>query len=275
MKIFISWSGDKSQKIAIALQEWLQKVIQSVVPFVSKEDISKGDVWINAIENELTTSDYGIVCVTPENRTSAWLMFEAGALANKVGKAHMTPFLTEISSSELDRPLSLYQTTEFNKDDILKLLKTINSKVEQHLAESTLQSCFDMWWPELETSINNILSEDKEKVLPAQSKKKKTEDILEEHGRMLQDIKTFLITYQAQSTRKPSRSAVIGRDYIRKITYWNDQLLQEIEEIKQLTNPTYRAYARLDNLTDLARKERELMEAIARTILDDGLAMLH
>lgn len=274
MKIFISWSGDKSQKIAIALQEWLQKVIQSVVPFVSKEDISKGDVWINAIENELTTSDYGIVCVTPENRTSAWLMFEAGALANKVGKAHMTPFLTEISSSELDRPLSLYQTTEFNKDDILKLLKTINGKVEQHLSESTLQSCFDMWWPELETNINNILSEDKEKVLPAQSKKKKTEDILEEHGRMLQDIKTFLITYQAQSARKPSRSTMIGRDYIRKITYWNDQLLQEIEEIKQLTNPTYRAYARLDNLTDLARKERELMEAIARTILDDGLTML-
>ena len=52
------------------------------------------------------------------------------------------------------------------------------------------------------------------------------------------------------------------------------QLLQEIEEIKQLTNPTYRAYARLDNLTDLAHKERELMEAIARTILDDGLTML-
>jgi len=268
MKVFISWSGEKSQKIAIALHDWLQKVIQSIKPFVSKEDIEKGDVWFSSIERELIDSDFGLVCVTQENKNNPWLLFEAGALANKVGKAHMSPFLTDMTSGELERPLSLYQTTIFKSDDVLKMLRTINNISEQHLEDRNLEDCFSMWWPKLEENINKILKEDADKESPAQNKKKKTDDILEEHGRMLQDIKTFLITYQAQSVRRPSRAMMIGRDYLGKLSFLNNQLQEEIDEIRQITNPNFRAYARLDNLLELAKRERETIDELGRFLQD-------
>jgi hypothetical protein len=45
MEIFISWSGDLSKKIAEQLKIFLPSVIQSLKPFYSSEDISKGKRW--------------------------------------------------------------------------------------------------------------------------------------------------------------------------------------------------------------------------------------
>ena len=42
MKVFISWSGNKSHKVAMIFREWLPSVIQSLEPYVSSEDIDKG-----------------------------------------------------------------------------------------------------------------------------------------------------------------------------------------------------------------------------------------
>lgn len=41
MKVFISWSGNKSHKVAMIFREWLPSVIQSLEPYVSSEDIDK------------------------------------------------------------------------------------------------------------------------------------------------------------------------------------------------------------------------------------------
>lgn len=64
MKVFISWSGDLSKRIAIALKEWIPNVLQSAEPYVSSEDIDKGSRWSTDIAKELADSTYGILCVT-------------------------------------------------------------------------------------------------------------------------------------------------------------------------------------------------------------------
>ncbi len=45
MKLFISWSGARSEYIAEVLREWLPNVIQAVCPWMSASDIDKGSRW--------------------------------------------------------------------------------------------------------------------------------------------------------------------------------------------------------------------------------------
>ena len=53
MKVFISWSGNKSHKVGLVFREWLPSVIQSLEPYVSSEDIDKGARWSTDIAKEL------------------------------------------------------------------------------------------------------------------------------------------------------------------------------------------------------------------------------
>jgi hypothetical protein len=80
VKVFISWSGSQSREVAEALKDWLPRVIQSLRPYVSSEDIDKGTRWSNDISSELASSQIGIVCVTQNSLNAVWTHFEAGAL---------------------------------------------------------------------------------------------------------------------------------------------------------------------------------------------------
>ena len=67
LRVFISWSGEVSHKVAEALESWLPSVIQSVEPYMSEEDIEKGTRWSQDITRELELCNYGIICVTRTN----------------------------------------------------------------------------------------------------------------------------------------------------------------------------------------------------------------
>ena len=84
MKIFISWSGDYSKAVAIALQNWFKMVLPAVDSFVSSEDIRKGKRWPIEVAKELDQCNVGLVCLTADNLTAQWLMFESGALAKSL-----------------------------------------------------------------------------------------------------------------------------------------------------------------------------------------------
>lgn len=53
VKVSISWSGEPSRTVALALRSWLQSVIQSIDPYVSTEDIEKGASWFPHIAQQL------------------------------------------------------------------------------------------------------------------------------------------------------------------------------------------------------------------------------
>lgn len=158
MKVFVSWSGELSQKFAEALKEWLEQCIQSVEVFFSSEDIEKGDNWQIKLSNELQDTNYGIVCLTPENIDAPWIHFEAGALSKLLDSKVMV-LAMNINFSDIKGPLKAFQATKFEKSDIFKLLKTINGLQEKPLGEEKLKNSFEAFWPQFQTKIDGIRKE--------------------------------------------------------------------------------------------------------------------
>lgn len=157
MKVFISWSGDLSLKVAQTFREWLPSVIQSIEPYVSSEDIDKGARWSTDIAKELENSTFGILCVTKDNIEAPWLSFEAGALSKTMEKAFVTPFLFDIKRSEVQGPILQFQSTIFEKEDIKKMIKTLNKACgDMCIPENRLDKAFSVWYPTLEESLNKI-----------------------------------------------------------------------------------------------------------------------
>ena len=111
MKVFLSWSGHKSHQVALVLRDWLPSVIQSIMPYVSSEDIDKGARWSTDIAKELEDSTYGILCVTKENLEAPWLLFEAGALSKMMDKSSVCPFIFDLKRAEVKGPILQFQST--------------------------------------------------------------------------------------------------------------------------------------------------------------------
>lgn len=157
MKVFISWSGPVSHRVAVIFRDWLPSVIQSIEPYVSSEDIDKGTRWSTDIAGELHASTYGLICLTKDNLTAPWINFEAGALGKSIDKSRVSPFLFRLKRSEVAGPVLQFQSTIFERDDVFKLLKSINVGCgEDGLTEVRLEKTFEVWWPQLERLLNEV-----------------------------------------------------------------------------------------------------------------------
>jgi len=157
MKVFISWSGPRSEALAEVLRLWLNDVIQVLDPWISSQDIDKGRRWDAEIASELGQSNVGIICLTRENITSPWILFEAGALAKSLDKSLVCPYLLDLKPTELTGPLAQFQVTVANEEDTCKLLRTINKALgENARSAEQLDKAFTKWWPELKTAIDAI-----------------------------------------------------------------------------------------------------------------------
>ena len=63
MRVFLSWSGQQSRQVAAALRDWLPEVIQRINPWMSSEDISAGERWMNQLSSELEKTSYAVLCL--------------------------------------------------------------------------------------------------------------------------------------------------------------------------------------------------------------------
>lgn len=161
MKVFLSWSGHRSHQVALVLRDWLPSVIQSITPYVSSEDIDKGARWSTDIAKELEDSTFGLLCVTKENLEAPWLLFEAGALSKMMDKAFVCPFIFDLKRAEVKGPILQFQSTVFEKEDVKKLVLTLNKACgSSALKEDLLIKTFEVWWPNLYESLDAIKNED-------------------------------------------------------------------------------------------------------------------
>jgi TIR domain len=177
MKIFISWSGKPSLNVATALRDWLPYIFNGIELFVSSEDIRKGKRWPLEVSRELDVSNFGIVCLTPDNLEAPWLLFESGALSKSLKEASVYTLLVGgLRMGVIEGPLSHFQHTMFEKEDFFKLVKSINeahgpSKQE----EMRLRKIFDKFWDDLESSVSTTT-----KIDTKPEKKRSSEDMLRE-----------------------------------------------------------------------------------------------
>lgn len=152
VKVFISWSGDQSKAVATALRAWLPDVIQEVEPFFSPE-ISKGAGWLTEINVALDGTSQGIVCVTRDNTSAPWLNYEAGAIS-KGTQGRVRTALLGIDPSDFRGPLTHFQATRLDdRDDVFKLVESINDACTSPRTHEQLARAFEQWWPELEKQL--------------------------------------------------------------------------------------------------------------------------
>ncbi len=233
MKVFVSWSGDLSRKIAELLKKWIPCMIQSVEVFFSPEDIEKGDNWDRAISTQLSECKYGIICLTSENTNAPWVNFEAGAIA-KTLDSKVAALMIDIKPSDLRGPLSRYQATKFEKGDFYQLILAINNTLEVSLEDKILENAFDAMWPALEIEINHILNQFAQK----NTKQKKGMNLEQPENAPIEEILQLL---RKQNSVLSSPENLLPIDYMERIQSQiferrqalyveDDMLLEEVVE---------------------------------------------
>ncbi len=160
MKVFLSWSGDRSKSIAEIMRNWLPSVLQAVRPYFSPDDVSKGSRWSTEIAKELDASRIALLFITPENPEASWLVFEAGALSKNLDRSKVCPLLFgDIDPTDIKGPLVQFQAAKFGKEEMRRVLKMINAELgEAGLSPDVLESVFEMWWPGLEEKVSQQLN---------------------------------------------------------------------------------------------------------------------
>jgi Mor family transcriptional regulator len=236
MKIFISWSGNKSKLIAEYLKKWIEQIIQSAEPWISV-DIEKGKKWNQEISQNLEESKVGILCVTRDNINAPWMLFEAGAIS-KSADSFVCTFLIDLTPTDLTGPLSIFQATKFNKEDVHKLLATINQIIHKQngksLSDENLKSLFDVFYPKLEEKISSIsktgIKED-DKVL------RTDRELLEESVQILRTLKQSKIAQSTDAKKLLNFYAEKYANYVGSMKYYEvgtkahiDKFLSYIED---------------------------------------------
>src|SRR5262245_12009337 len=183
MRVFLSWSGTISRELATALHGWIPLVVQCARPFISTGDIDKGKVWSDVLSEQLSEACYGIVCVTRDNYTAPWLHFEAGAISRAIDKSYVSPLLFDIKPTEISGPLGQFQLTVCSKDDILNLMRSINSRLDgdYRLSDDILTREFEKWWPDLKEKLDALATKHEGRTHTAYPWLYTTEDLTREH----------------------------------------------------------------------------------------------
>jgi TIR domain len=155
MKVFISWSGERSKAVAKGLYEWLPDIVNAVKPFMSEENIRKGELWRSVLAQELKENNFGIICLTPESLESTWLHFEAGAIAKATNL--IWTYLFQVQPAQVKSPLADFQHTIAEKEDTRKLVHAINAALgDQQRTEEQVNRVFDRSWLDLEAKLKAV-----------------------------------------------------------------------------------------------------------------------
>lgn len=231
MKIFLSWHGARSRLIAEALHDWLPRVIQAAKPFFSPE-MEKGTKWSTEIDSALEGTRFGIICLTPDNLESTWIHYETGALS-KTADAIIWTFLQGLKHKDVPQPLGKFHHTLAEKDDVFRLVTSINGRLAEVGGESLLapllRDNFETYWPRLEDKLKEAetvsVNDDDSEQGVARESSRGDPDILGEilelarnQERRLSTIEGRFVGPSPSPSASPSAPPPYRNDFYKEIT---------------------------------------------------------
>jgi hypothetical protein len=198
MDIFLSWHGQRGNAVASALQDWLPQIVNAFNPWFSS-GTDKGSRWRSEVATRLAKARAGIIILTPSALTSSWLLFEAGAIAKSPQKTYACTLLIDLKNEDVTDPLAQFQHTPATKDEILKLMTTLNAALgDEHMPDAHVKTAFEKWWPELEKKLENLPPDEPTKIPHRDQRELLTEligltrqtslSVLESHHRIMEEI---------------------------------------------------------------------------------------
>lgn len=159
MKVFLSWSGQRSKEVANLLSDWLCCVIQASRPWISTRDLDRGSLWFGEINDQLKDTTVGIICLTQENKARPWILFEAGALAKGLSTSRVCTLLVDLEPKDIEDPVAQFNHTFPTRESVLGLVKTLNSTLGANgLDNRILEQVFSTYWPQFDERFAAILS---------------------------------------------------------------------------------------------------------------------
>ncbi|HEE9760127.1 TPA: toll-Interleukin receptor [Pseudomonas putida] len=159
MKVFVSWSGQRSKAVAELISDWIKCVLQASQPWISTRDIDKDAIWFSEISDQLKDTAAGIVCLTQENKNKPWILFETGALAKGLSTNRVCTFLIDLQSSEIEDPLAQFNHTFPERTSMWGLICSLNSCLDHNrLDERILRQVFDTYWPQFDLRFKEALA---------------------------------------------------------------------------------------------------------------------
>jgi hypothetical protein len=164
MKVFISWSGHESRRVAKIVKSWLKETVfvdEEFEPFMSEHDIPAGADWHSTIKQQLTDCKCAIICLTPMNITAPWINFEGGAISITKDKLAI-PLLIDIERTRVNGPFQHLQSICVqNCDEVEKLILDLKQQggfktpSERHLPE-LMPTFFKKLTTDLDTALITV-----------------------------------------------------------------------------------------------------------------------
>ncbi|EOY5729804.1 toll-Interleukin receptor [Enterobacter bugandensis] len=217
MKVFISWSGQRSKVVAEIFSDWLKCVIQASQPWISTRDIDRGAIWFSEINDKLKDVSVGVVFLTQENKNKPWILFETGALAKGLTTNRVCTFLIDLKPEDLQDPLAQFNHTAPNENSVWELTRTINTcLVEKALDERILKQVFNTYWPQFEQSFETALNDfPPDEVIPPRSEQDILSEILNNTRVLTQRVRAL------ENSKNETSEIIIENNYItKKRTSW-------------------------------------------------------
>lgn len=181
MKVFISWSGN-SKATAYAIYKALPTLFDSADAWISIENRS-GSMWLLEIDKRLSSTDFGIVCVSKANQHAPWINFEAGALSRRVdAKRELMPVLLIDfdDHGDVEGPITGCQMKMATLEGFFEIMNDLNQcELGPKISECVLRARVEAAWPEIEKAVNDVRSSHESRDVEKRSDSEKLDEVLE------------------------------------------------------------------------------------------------